>query len=500
MSGWNDFVTAALLGTERNPQAPSIPEPIAEVLAAVQSLPKEESFLATAGTYATWRRAGHRPSECPMLVQSADAEEVPAVSTVSAAHLRQMLAGQFQSVLPEWLGAVMEANCRVPFELLPALLDRARQDSDLRPLIAGTGGKRGLWLAAQNPNWSFGVSDSPELWETGTREQRLMTLRAFRKQDPAEARNKLQAVWKDEPAGTRAAFLSEFHIGLSMEDEPFLEETLDDRSKEVRRVSVELLSRLPGSRLVERMTARATPLLQFKPGKLLSKASLEVTLPAEPDPAGLRDGLDPKAFGNQKALGERAVLLVLLLASVPPGHWSTIFGVKPAEILQSAEKSEFARALSAGWTLAAARFRDIEWAQALLDGKTRPESEVASESALYLLLPETARAERLIHEVRSGALVLTDNERWRQVGFHLDSFDGYWPEPLTREVLGALRRIAERGIPWHLRGSLERLLRHVPPSLGTKAAQGWPIDKEGVSALSDFLNFRHDALTAIRKS
>ncbi|RYD79587.1 MAG: hypothetical protein EOP84_12845, partial [Verrucomicrobiaceae bacterium] len=162
MSAWNDLVTAALLGMERNPQTPPVPGTLAEVLPDVQSLPREELFLATAGAYATWRRAGIKPAQITAAVQYADAEELPAVSTASAAHLRQMLAGQFQIVLPEWLAAVAEAKRRIPFELLPALLDRARQEADLRPLVTATGGKRASWLATRNPNWAFGVSESPE--------------------------------------------------------------------------------------------------------------------------------------------------------------------------------------------------------------------------------------------------------------------------------------------------------------------------------------------------
>ena len=497
MSTWNDIVTAALLGTEKGQQSPPLPETLDQALAPTQSLPREEAFLSVAGAYTLWRRAGLKPPQVSAGGNVADHEDLLPVSTASAGHLREMLGGRFPIILPEWLRTVAEVGRHVPPELLPALLDKAKQDRELRPLITATGGKRAAWLSTQNEAWSFGVGNAPELWETGTREQRVAVLRALRERDPAEARAKVQAVWKSEPADTRSAFLSAFEIGLSMEDEPFLEETLDDRSKEVRRVCIDLLSRLPESRLVARMTARATPLLTFKPGKLLSRTTLEVTLPAEPDPAGVRDGLDPKAFGSQKKFGEKAVLLILTLASVPPRHWSDAFGLEPRKILKLTEKDEFARALVTAWTWAAVRFEDASWAEAILDGEVAPERSVVSESSLLLLLPESARAERLADQVRRGGFVFTDHERWSALAHQLESFTGYWPESLAREVLGALRRIAARGIPWDLRNSVERLLRYVPPSLGAEATQGWPTDQEGISALSDFLNFRHDALTAI---
>jgi hypothetical protein len=95
-------------------------------------------------------------------------------------------------------------------------------------------------------------------------------------------------------------------VNLTDEDAPFLDTALDDRSKEVRRAAADLLARLPTSVFVARMLARAQPLLSFKPAKLLSRASLEVTLPSSPDASAARDGLDPKAFGQQKTLGEKA--------------------------------------------------------------------------------------------------------------------------------------------------------------------------------------------------
>ncbi|MHA3772916.1 DUF5691 domain-containing protein [Verrucomicrobiota bacterium sgz303538] len=500
MSTWNDIVTAALLGTEKSQQSPALPATLGEALAPAEALVREEAFLSAAGAYTLWRRAGWKPPQVSAVGNVAEADDLPSVSTVSAGHLREMLAGRFTVILPEWLRTVAEAGRRVPPELLPALLDKAKQDRELRPLITATGGKRAAWLSTQSEAWSFGVGDAPDLWETGTRDQRVAVLRALRERDAAEARAKVQSVWKSEPADTRAAFLSAFEIGLSMDDEPFLEETLDDRSKEVRRVCVDLLSRLPESRLVARMTARATPLLIFKPGKLLSRAALEVLLPTEPDPAGIRDGLDPKAFGAQKKFGEKAVLLILILASVPPQHWSDAFGLEPSKILKLTEKDEFARALVTGWSWAAIRFQDARWAEAILDGEVAPERSIVSESSLLLLLPEAARSERLADQVRRGAFVFTDHERWSALVNQLESFTGYWPESLAREVLGALRRIATRGIPWHLRASVERLLRYVPPSLGAEATQGWPTDQEGIAALSDFLNFRHDALTAIHNT
>jgi hypothetical protein len=96
------------------------------------------------------------------------------------------------------------------------------------------------------------------------------------------------------------------------------------------------------------MIARATPLLAFKRGELFSRASLKVTLPSEFDAAATRDGLGPKPLGDRRTtLGEKAVLLVLILSAVPLRHWTDTFEQTPAGLVKAAEESEFAAELCA---------------------------------------------------------------------------------------------------------------------------------------------------------
>src|SRR5205807_5989405 len=135
--------------------------------------------------------------------------------------------------------------------------------------------------------------------------------------------------WAADPADARTAFVSALEEKLSIQDESFLEAALDDRSKEVRRTAATLLSRLAESRLSARMLARATPLLEFKTSKLLGKISLALNLPPEADAAALRDGLDPKAFADEKKLGERASILLQILSAVPPLYWLRPSGSTP---------------------------------------------------------------------------------------------------------------------------------------------------------------------------
>ena len=108
-------------------------------------------------------------------------------------------------------GGPHNGNGALPPEWLPALLEWARQHRDgaARSCDGCRAESRIRWLAGQNPAWNFAADHSPEHWETGNREQRLAILRGWRADDPADAvARSWRAIWKDEPADARAAFLA----------------------------------------------------------------------------------------------------------------------------------------------------------------------------------------------------------------------------------------------------------------------------------------------------
>jgi hypothetical protein len=498
MSVWKDYVTAALLGVDKA-APPALPGPLEETLRELGAIDREVQFLTRAGALALWRKTGWKPIQGGVDIRAAEAETTALLSKASSGHLRTMLSGRCVGVFSEWLGAVARVERRVPPELLPALLDRARQDRTLRPLVMAAGGARAQWLATHRAEWAFAAVDSPELWETGSRDQRVTILRALREAAPAEARAKVEAVWKEEPADVRNAFLGAFLTNLLDEDVPFLEAVLDDRSKEVRRTAIDLLARLPSSPFANRMLARTTPLFAFKRGGLLSRALLEVTLPPEPDAAAARDGLDAKAFGQQKLLGEKAVQLVLMLSAVPLRHWTATFQQEPEALVKAAEKNEFGRALATGWAWAALRQRDAVWAEALLDGPVPPHDELLPGEPLLAVLPEPKRAERLGVALNEGYLKKGDTAAWQSMADQLGSFSDAYPPQLAHAVLAALRHASEDGIPWHLRGLAESLLLRIPVALLAGAAAGWPMEKEGIAGIVELLTFRHDALNALNQ-
>ncbi len=70
----------------------------------------------------------------------------------------------------------------------------------------------------------------PRAWETGGRAERVGYLTALRGQDPVVARELLAAGWSRENAEERAQLLAALRHGLSLADEEFLEDALDDRA------------------------------------------------------------------------------------------------------------------------------------------------------------------------------------------------------------------------------------------------------------------------------
>ena len=91
------------------------------------------------------------------------------------------------------------------------------------------------------------------------------------------------------------------------------------------------------------------------------------------DESGLiADGIDLKLPAGFEEEREQAWALQQLVGAVPPRHWSGIWHKTPSEIIRLARRSEWFGALLAGWTLAARRHSDADWAEALLPAGTRP--------------------------------------------------------------------------------------------------------------------------------
>jgi hypothetical protein len=527
MNIWNDILTTAIVGLERRPfQMPQSDGALGALLARIDPADREGALLAAAGAVTLYRQGGWLPAAlaAPDL-PACPPDERRACGSRAAQRLATLLDGNQRALLPEWLAALDAAGRRVAEAMLPDLLELGRRQTSLRDAILPVLGRRGRWLAAQNPDWDYARTEIQGLrtevdaealgpqssalsaeWETGTPAARLALLLEVRRAAPALARELVAAAWASEKADDRTAFLETFTAGLSMDDEPFLESALDDRSKEVRRTASALLARLPESRLAARMLERVQPLLAWSGGekpRLLGlragqSARIDVTLPAVSDKAMIRDGVEPKVPAERRGLGEKAWWLFQMLSTIPPVIWSRQWGAAPADLLLAAAAGEWNELLLDGWAAATLMFTDTAWAESLLRVQPR-------HAELLGALSAERQETLLLHILRADCTPLHQHP---VLGL-LQQTRHVWSAELTRAVLRALHQHMRKwrdSYDYQLRGALtEEFALRMPPNMLDEIASAWPDDQasrqrwEGViDRLLITLQFRRDMLEELR--
>ncbi len=397
MSTWQDLVTASLIGTERAPvppvRIPGWPAPDtpstddrgaarftqsgapdqASVLLdpAEMLLDPAEMLLDQAALLTAARRAGQAGHAEPLPAAGPDPR--PLVSPAAADRLARMLGGEHPDLLTEWLTATAGRGLRVPAQLLPGLLDRARRvspaDPELRRLAAAVGGPRARWLARLNAEWTVMAADTPagdDAWRLGDAGQRRGFLTVLRAADPGAARDLITAGWEAAGAAERTMFLSVLAAGpaLGAADEPLLEAALSDRADEVRSWAAYLLASLPGSALGRRMAGRGLRGLRLEAGP--RGARLIASPPAECDASMRRDGIAPGPGAGRSQLADRTRLMLEVVARTPLRTWTDAFALAPAAIV-AVPSGDWAPVLFVGWSRAAIAQRNQDWVAALIN-------------------------------------------------------------------------------------------------------------------------------------
>lgn len=492
---WQELVTSALLGTER--RAPALASKnagaLADVLGQLDASDPAHFLLQAAAVCSLYQGAGRKPSPVPgQAAVPCEADGLPRCGAEASARATPMLRAvrsiQSEQFLPEWLAQAAAAGKRVSEELLPILLEWGENNPSLMDLVLPVLGERGRWLARQAP-WAektraavfveaIPLEQAADTWQTETRVVRENLLGRVRRANPDQGRALVESTWKEDSAEERAAFLAALKPGLGTADEPFLETALDDRAKTVRAAAAEVLAGLGKSRLVQRQAARAQACLQWKPGSLLRKAKIEVVLPETCEKDMLRDGIEPKRAVKDR--GQKADWLVQILSAVPPGLWSWQWGKTPAELLEIAEAGDWQEVLLEGWSAAALRHADPEWAEALLRQNPR-------RADLLQALPTSRRQPFLLayiqaHPGEGLELLFQHHAPWGPEltrlclkhlrGYYARSTDAAWQFPalanirasgrwmdptLLTETASSLKNKADPGSTWE--NSVEILLQ-----------------------------------------
>lgn len=489
---WNEAVTAAVLGSESHPVALTRPSgALGELLGAWLDDPAQ-NFLSIAATLSLYCSAGRLPAVLPAATLApCEPDDRSPCRPAASARLATLLE-HHTDLLLEWLEALRPTGQRIPEELLPEVLDWGHRHPEHLTRLLPTLGKRGVWLAGHHPAWAeialaawvenASPTEIETTWGTGNRAARRLLLESLRQQATPLARHLLAATWEEGSAEERTELLAVLETGLGPQDEPFLEATLDDRSKEVRRVAAGLLARLPASRLVQRQVERARPLLSWKAGGLLRKAQVEVALPESCDKAMQRDGVEPKPPPRLK-MGEKAWWLAQMLKTIPPVTWSRAWGQRPAAILE-AVPAEWRDLLHESWITAAAHNADLDWVEALL-------ARYPASAELLEALPAGHREPFVFDRIQ--------NQPPLEGMAVARAYRHPWSARLTRAVVGRLYRYYQNGDASRdisLRLLLEETGPRMDASVFAEAAKtlegheevGW---QRTVENLLTLLEFRH---------
>ncbi|MFE9096116.1 DUF5691 domain-containing protein [Streptomyces sp. NPDC007264] len=473
---WEELVTVALLGTDRR-TPPWLP-PGRDAPTALLDLAAVETVR---------RRAGLTPAPAGARLEPAAADPRPSLPPAAVRRLAMLLsdrpgtgggrrgtAPDLMELLPQWLSLANERGFAAPPEMLPALLDAARGRTDLRPTALAFAGPRALWLARLNPDWRFALRSVPgggselpppqdtdrirRLWQEGLFAERVALLGGLRSRQPALARELLATTWTTERAEDRLMFLDSLRTGLETSDEPFLEQALSDRSRNVRATAAELLSALPGSALAGRMAARAAACVAVD--RTGGEPTIAVEAPHECDPGMERDGVVPKPPAGR---GERSWWLGQLVEAAPLGSWTARLGGRtPEEIVALPVADDWRDELHAAWCRAAVRQRDPRWSRALLGPPSAPEAggpgavSLAERAKLLSMLDAEERAEWVAGFIATHGL----SEAFQLLGVCAVP----WSAPLGRSVVDALDIARDAGsYPWSFSGVMGLAERCLDP-------------------------------------
>ncbi|MFC7307416.1 DUF5691 domain-containing protein [Streptomyces monticola] len=489
-AAWEELVTCALLGTDRRrpPLAP-LGKNADRNAGEVAGKDAPAALLDAAAAATVRRRAGLRPAAAAPLPEPSAPDPRPALPAAARRRLALLLADRpgpgggrrgtapdLTELLPQWLTAANDRGYAAPPELLPALLDAARGRTDLRPQALRFAGPRALWLAGLNPDWKFALRSAPggtalpapddtegaqRLWQEGLFAERVTLLATLRGHDPEAARELLSGTWATERAEDRLMFLDSLRARLSDADEPFLEQALGDRSRNVRATAAELLSSLPASALAARMAQRAVSCVAYD----RERAGIVVEAPYECDAAMERDGVVANAPAGR---GQRSWWLGQLVEAAPLSAWSARLGGRdPRQIAALPVLDDWQLELHAAWCRAAVRQRDTAWSRALLGSPSSPGAggpgvvSLAERAKLLGTLPAADRAEWVAGFIAAHGL----SEAFQLLGVCAVP----WSQPLGHAVVDALNIARDAGsYPWSFSGVMGLAERCLDPAETTR--------------------------------
>jgi len=408
------------------------PAPTDSVLHGLADQDPEQAALTAAALLSIGRRAGatvdHHDGELPDPESTPSEVEAPAEAIQLLELLLTGNAGPGSmsiDLVDRWFQRCSEAGVVIPHRLLVTVLDNTTVRS--RPLVAPVLGHRGVWLARQRNAWSWVEQErlaKPTINADTTHGADPPPLDAFlemhsteraaaaihlRLADAGQGRQLIADGCQQLDANSRARLLECLAHNLGPDDEDLLEAALDDRSKNVRAVALELLEQLPGSARSARLAQSLEPLVS-RSG--LARMKLQVQFPDAPTDDQLRD-VSPAATGVIEQQWFDA-----LVAGAPLDWWEQHLDATPAKIVAAKLTPE--PELISAWTRAAQQQKNVEWATALFERTHNP--------ALSTLIGDDASAAAFLNGIATSRAI------HQQVSL-LANVAGPWDKDFSAAVL-----------------------------------------------------------------
>lgn len=394
MSAYQTLLPIAMMGTDRRSEvAVELPGEAGDTLSSVlaeEAEPTKRAMTATAVLAAAAQAARRGRKAAAPMPAGASVDTLPE-ATPAALLQEAFSAGTSRLQLRACL-AVKAMGQRLPALVLPAALDAASRSRELRDVALQVIGNRGRWIAQFNESWKFaaGTTEHTEtVWTEGSLDERRLFLESERGRDPATARARLAASLAELPARERADLIRCLLVGLGPDDEAFLQERLEDRSKEVRQLAAGLLAALPGSDFARRAAARLDGLLQHE--RAMVRKVWVLDAPEHFDDAWKADGIE-RDRTQSETLGDRAWWLMQLVRAAPLGWWQERLQMSPAELLRWARDGQWAEAVLRAWRQALALSPQPDWCEAFLDDW--PEKQLREDPTQVLALLARPRREK----------------------------------------------------------------------------------------------------------
>ena len=505
---WEEIVKTALVGTERSQLSEKCLSDL-QILGIDTNGNMSLVILKAAAIYSRMQKAGMMlPVWEKKVPKAAPKDKAPICNAKAIKFLSLMMSGTHEAALPEFMQHLVLHNKRLPIEKLPELFNRCKSQKNLWSILAPTVGKQGEWLIEQNPAWHhLLLKPKNDDWETSSSNERKAMIHYLRKTSPQKAITLLESTWSSENLPTKTAFLDLLNTGLSKQDEAFLENCLDDRRKDIRKLAATLLARIDESDLVQRMLERVKGLIVIKK-RTDQKIKLDITLPENCDDVMIRDGIDPSLQWFKG--GIRASRLGQMIVAIPPNKWNTFFDAGATEILDIYVRSEWGELLVQAMMEATALHKDEEWMEVLLlfwiKNHTVQRWQNLKPDKLLEQLTPTVFNKVAIEGMTINTGLLDEHAPITRL---LKSSNHPWEEALTLLVLKNLKTWLSNEATrywngWHYRSILKKAAYTSKPNLYDLLSKSWPDESKIWSSwereIEDFLKtlkFRQEMIKAI---